>query len=154
MVSYLGLSCNVRDGRIVVRGVLWSNGEAGEVFHHSVSSGDDLALQLRTLSDSLATRLTDLAVTSVVVRGLDHHHAARLNEPVALRLRGEGVLLSTARAHVDHVACLNGKAIGDTCGTTKKEVEARAAGLLSKTNTEATAAALAAEQLQPESSNG
>lgn len=118
-----------------------------------MSGGDDLALQLRTLSDALATRLTDLAVASVVVRGMDYHHATRLNEPVALRLRGEGVLLSTARTHVDHVACLNGKAIGDKCGTTKEEAEARAARLLSKANAEATAAALAAEQLRLESSN-
>ena len=127
----LGLSCNVKNGRIVVRGVLWRDGEATEVFHHSVSSGDDLALQLRTLSDALATRLTDLDIVCVVVRGLDYHHAARVNEPTALRLRGEGVLLSTARAHVDHVACLNGKAVGDKCGMKKKEIEARACDLLS-----------------------
>ena len=151
-MSDLGLSCNVRKSRIVVRGVLWRDGEAIEVFRHSVSSGDDLALQLRTLSDAFATRLTDLDVASVVVRGIDYHHATRVNEPVALRLRGEGVLLSTARAHVDRVACLNGKAIGDRCGTSKEEVEARACDLLSKASAQATAAALAAEQLRLNSS--
>lgn len=150
----LGLSCNVRNGRIVVRGVRWYDGEATEVFHHAVSSGDDLALQLRTLSDDLATRLIDLEIACVVVRGLDYHHATRVNEPTALRLRGEGVLLSTARAHVDHVACLNGKAIGDKCGTDKDEVEARARDLLSKACAEATAAALAAEHLRLNSSHG
>ena len=150
----LGLSCNVRNGRIVVRGVLWRDGVATEVFRHSVSSGDDLALQLRTLSDALATRLTDLEIVCVVVRGLDYHHAARVNEPTALRLRGEGVLLSTARAHVDHVASLNGKAVGDKCGMKKEEVEARACDLLSKASAEATAAALAAEQLRLNSSHG
>ena len=124
------------------------------MFRHSVSSGDDLALQLRTLSDALATRLTDLEIACVVVRGMDYHHATRVNEPTALRLRGEGVLLSTARAHVDHVACLHGKAIGEKCGMKKKEVEARACDLLSKASAEATAAALAAEQLRLSGSDG
>lgn len=144
----------MRNGRIVVRGVLWRDGEAEEVFRHTVSSGDDLALQLRTLRDALATRLADLEIACVVVRGLDYHHATRVNEPTVLRLRGEGVLLSTARAHVDYVACLNGKAIGDKCGTDKGEVEARSRALLSNACAEATAAALAAEQLRLNSSHG
>ena len=144
----------MRNGRIVVRGVLWRDGEAEEVFYHAVSSGDDLALQLRTLSDALATRLSDLDIACVVVRGLDYHHATRVNEPTALRLRGEGVLLSTARANVDHVACLSGRAIGEKCGTDKNEVDARACALLSNASAEATAAALAAEQLRLSSSHG
>lgn len=146
-MSALGLSCNVRKGRIVARGVLLSNGSAAEAFHHAVAADEDLALQLRSISDSLATRLQDLDVTSIVVRSADYHPATRLKEHVALRLRGEGVLLSTARVYVQQVRCLNGRDIGDECSASKEEVDRRAVSLLSEEWREATAAAIAAESL-------
>ena len=153
-MSALGLSCNVRGGRIVVRGVLLHDGSADQVFHHAVASEEDLALQLRSLGNALATRLKDLDATSVVVRSADYHPSTRLKDHVALRLRGEGVLLATARAHADLVACLNGHAIGEKCGMKKDEVDERAATLASQDLVEATAAALAAEQLRTDSSHG
>ena len=153
-MSALGLSCNVERGRIVVRGVLSQDGKAEQVFHHTVASEEDLALQLRSLGNALATRLKDLDATSVVVRSADFHHSTRLKDHVVLRLRGEGVLLSTARAHADLVACLNGRAIGEVCGTSKEEVDARAAAMLSQDLAEATAAAMAADLLRTNSSHG
>ena len=150
-MSALGLSCNVRDGRIVVRGVLLCDGAVKEVFHYSAANEDDLALQLRSLGNALATRLTDLSVTSVVVRGADYHPSTRLKDHVVLRLRGEGVLLATARARTDRVACLSGRAIGKECGTSKEDVTKRATALLSGELAEATAAAIAAEHLRPSS---
>ena len=153
-MSALGLSCNVKQGRIVVRGVLLRDGTARAVFHHAVAREEDLALQLLSLRNDLVTRLEDLDVTSVVVRSADYYSARRLNDPSALRLRGEGVLLSTARDHVDQVACLTGRDIGAACGTSKEEVRARAIALLTKDLAEATAAAIAAEQLRLNSSQG
>ena len=149
----LGFSCNVRDKRIVVRGVLLRDGTAEEVFHFAAARGEDLALQLRSLGNALDTRLTDLEVESVVVRTADHHAARSLAEYVALRLRSEGILLSTARAHVDRVVCLTGKDIGKKCGTSKPKIDERAAELLSDKQKEATAAALAAERLRPDAPN-
>ncbi len=153
-VSALGLSCNVRDGRIVVRGVLLRDGTASKVFRHAAAREEDLALQLRSLSNALATRLADLDVESVVVRSADHHPSNRLKDHVVLRLRGEGVLLSTARDHTDQVACMNGRAIGEECSTSKKEITKRAISLLSEDLAEATAAAIAAEHLRLKPTNG
>lgn len=141
-------------GRIVVRGVLLCDGTATKEFHHATSAEEDLALQLRSLANALATRLRDLDVTSVVVRSADYHPRTRIRSHVVLRLRGEGVLLSTARARVERVACLNGKAIGEVCGASKEEVDARATALLSGDLTEATAAAMAADQLRLDASHG
>ena len=146
-MSALGLSCNVSGGRILVRGVLLRNGTAEEVFHHAVAREEDLALQLRSLSNDLDTRLKDLDVISIVVRSADYHRAMRITDQVALRLRGEGVLLSTARAHTDQVTCLSGRAIGEQCGTFKEAVRERALALLPAALEEATSAALAADQL-------
>ena len=142
----------MRSGRIVVRGVLMSDGKATKEFHYAVAREEDLALQLRSLSNALATRLTDLNVESVVVRSADHHPSNRLRDHVVLRLRGEGVLLATARAYADRVACMNGRAIGEECGTSKEDITKRAIALLSERLAEATAAALAAEQLRLHSS--
>ncbi|MCY3610584.1 MAG: hypothetical protein OXH43_04605 [Acidimicrobiaceae bacterium] len=149
----LGFSCSVRDRRIVVRGVLLRDGTAEEVFHFAAARGEDLALQMRSLGNALDTRLKDLEVESVVVRTADHYAARSLAEYVAIRLRGEGVLLSTARAHVDRVVCLTGRAIGERCGTSKPKIDARAAELLSEKQKEATAAALAAERLRSDASH-
>ena len=146
-MSALGLSCNVEQGRIVVRGVLLRDGRAEPVFHYPVAREEDLALQLRSLRHALATRLTDLRVETVVVRSADFHPSARLTDGVALRLRGEGVLLSTARIHSDRVACMNGRAIGEECGTSKDAVRARALEMLPRDLAEATEAAIAAERL-------
>lgn len=152
-MSALGLSCNIRGGRIVVRGVLIRNGTPEEIFHHGVARNEDLALQLRSLSNALDTRLKDLDVVCIVVRSLDYNRARRITDQVALRLRGEGVLLSTARAHTDQVTYLSGRAIGEQCGTSKEAVHKRATAMLSAALAEATAAALAADQLiRPNSS--
>ena len=150
----LGLSCNVRKGRIFVRGVLLCEGQATDLFQYAAAPAEDLAQQLRSLSNLLATQLQGLDVVTVVVRSADYHQSTRLKDHVALRFRGEGVLLSTARAYVGQVECLNGRAIGDLCHTSKKEVDARAIALLSKESKEATAAAIAAEQLRLNSIHG
>lgn len=143
----------MKSGRIVVRGVLLRDGKATKMFDYAVAREEDLALQLRSLSNALATRLTDLDVESVVVRSADYHPSTRLKDHVALRLRGEGVLLSTARVHTGKVACLNGRAIGDLCGTSKEDVNKRAVALLTESLVEATAAAIAAEYLRPNRSH-
>lgn len=144
----MGLSCNAASGRVTVRGVsIDDDDSATEVFFHRTVASEDQALQLRSLGDALATRLADLDATAIVVRSADHHSAARVTEASALRLRAEGVLLATARARAARVACLNGREIGEVCGESKAEVEARAAGLISAAATEATAAALAASHL-------
>ena len=153
-MSALGLSCNVRNGSIVVRGVLLTDDKVSKVFDHTTTRRDDLALQLRSLGDALATRLKAVAPTSVVVRTADHHSAAGRTETTVLRLRGEGVLLSTARAFADHVECLSGKAIGGTCDKSKADIDAHASQLLSQACKEATAAALAAERLRLNRSHG
>ncbi|MXY11381.1 MAG: hypothetical protein F4Z00_02450 [Acidimicrobiaceae bacterium] len=152
-MSALGLSCNVKRGRIVVRGVLLQGGSADLVFDHAVAGEEDLALQLRSLGNALTTLFKDLDVTSVVIRSADYHRSTGLKDYVVLRLRGEGVLLATARAHAGLVACLTGHAIGEKCGMKKDEVDERAAVLLSEDLVEATAAALAAEQLRTNSSH-
>jgi hypothetical protein len=146
-MSALGLSCNVAEGRVTVRGVTIDGDDVTEVFLHRSAAGEDQALQLRSLGDALATRLADLGATAVVVRSADHHSAARVTEAIGLRLRAEGVLLATARTRVAAVASLSGREIGDKCGESKAEVEARAKGLLTSAATEATAAALAAAHL-------
>jgi hypothetical protein len=143
----LGLSCNSASGRVTVRGVSISQGNAEEVFLHRTVAAEDQGLQLRSLADALSTRLADLDATAVVVRSADHHSAARITDGTALRLRAEGVLLATARARVAIVACLSGREIGDACGQSKADVDARAETLLSAAATEATAAALAASHL-------
>jgi hypothetical protein len=146
-MTALGLSCNVSGGRVTVRGVVVEGDVATEVFHHRTVAADDVALQLRSLGDALATRLADLEATAVVVRSADHHAAARVTDVAALRLRAEGVLLATARARVAKVGCLSGREIGELCGEQKSEVESRAAELLSAAAAEATSAALAANRL-------
>ncbi len=134
-------------GRVTVRGVIVEGDAATEVFHHRTVASDDVALQLRSLADALATRLADLGATAVVVRSADHHSAARVTDVAALRLRAEGVLLATARGRVTRVECLSGREIGDVCGQSKAEVDTRATALLSAAAVEATAAALAANHL-------
>lgn len=153
-MSVMGISCNVDGGRLIVRGVILDNGAAQEVFLHRSAKGEDLSLQLRSLSADLTTRLADLEVSCVVVRSADHHSAARLTEPSALRLRGEGVVLATARAAADRVSSLSGKAIGETCGSSKAAVDTEATALLNAAAREATAAALAAEHLLRSGRNG
>ena len=143
----LGLSCNVASGRVTVRGVTVDGETATEIFHHRTVASEDLALQLRSLGDALATRLADLEATAVVVRSADHHAAARITDGSALRIRAEGVLLATACGRVAKVECLSGREIGDVCGQSKADVETRAAQLLSAAAVEATAAALAANRL-------
>lgn len=133
-------------GRVVVRGVELAGGVASEVFVYQGSPADDLALQLRSLGDALATRLADLTPTAVVVRAADHHSAARVTEAASLRLRAEGVLLATARGRVALVRCCSGREIGELCGESKAVVDARAAAILHSA-VDATAAALAAERL-------
>lgn len=113
-----------------------------------MARAEDLAQQLRSLSNALVTLLQGLDVATVVVRSADYHQSTRLKDHVALRFRGEGVLLSTTRAYVGQVECLNGRAIGDLCRTSKEEVNARAVALLSEESKEATAAAIAAEELR------
>ena len=153
-MSALGLSCNVKRGRLVVRGVRLHEGSADQVFQHAVASEEDLAQQLRSLGNALTTLFKDLDATSVVVRSADYHPSTRLKDHVVLRLRGEGVLLATARAHASLVACLSGQAIAEKCGMKKDEVDERAAALLPQDLVEATAAALAAEQLRTDGSHG
>lgn len=132
--------------RLVVRGVVLDDGVASEAFVYRSSPSDDLALQLRSLCDALATRLADLTPSAVVVRAADHHSAARLTEAASLRHRAEGVLLATARARVALVRCCTGKELGELCGEPKAAVDARATALLGSA-AEATAAALAADRL-------
>lgn len=143
----LGLSCNISGGRFIVRGVSLDDGKGAQVFLHRAAAGEDEALQLLSLRNALTTRLADLPVAAAVVRAADHHHAARLTDAAAQRLRAEGVLLATARTVVPRVVSLTGKEIGDVCGTSKAAVDKRAADLLSAAAAEATAAALAADQL-------
>jgi hypothetical protein len=146
-MATLGLSCNISDGRFLVRGVSLENGKGEQVFHHRAATGEDEALQLLSLSNALATRLADLPLAAVVVRAADHHHAARMTDVAAQRLRAEGVLLATARTAVPKVVSLTGKEIGDACGDSKAAVDKRAADVLSAAAAEATAAALAAYEL-------
>ena len=153
-MSAMGLSCNVKSGRIVVRGVLLHDGNADLVFDHTVAGEEDLALQLHSLGNALTTLFKDLHTTSVVVRSADYHPSTRLKDHVVLRLRGEGVLLATARAHAGLVSCLTGQAISERCGMKKTRVDERAATLSPQHLVEATAAALAAEQLRIDSSHG
>lgn len=144
----LGLSCNVSNGRVTVRGVTVDGGNATEVFFYRTAAGDDQALQLRSIADALLTRLADLDAEAVVVRTVDHHSAARVTDAYSLRLRAEGVLLATSRSRVDPVVSLSGREIGDECGASKAAVEMRAAALLTPAAAEATAAALAADHLR------
>lgn len=143
----LGLSCNVGSGRVTVRGVTVDDDVATEVFLHRTVASEDVPLQLRSLADAFATRLADLSTTAVVVRSADHHPSARITDGSALRLRAEGVLLATARARLEQVRCLSGREVGDLCGESKADIEARAASMISPAAAEATAAALAADQL-------
>lgn len=131
---------------------MFENGAASDVFVHRTAAGEDQALQLRSVGDALATRLTDLGASAVVVRRADFHSAARLTENSSLRLRTEGVLLATARAKVLVVACLNGREIGEVCGSSKAEVEAMAEELHGTTALQATCAAIAASHLTQGSS--
>ena len=139
----------------MVRGVVIRGSNAEEVFYHSAAHGEDLPLQLITLRYALETRMADLKVACAVVRRDDFNRNARLTDITAMRLRGEGVLLATAREKVDQVKCLNGLEISQLCGISSEVIEARAEAMLSKAAARATEAAMAAEELlQQDGSHG
>lgn len=143
----LGLSCNVKDGRLLVRGVAIHDGAATEVFRHRAGGSEDEALDLRELGDALSTRLADLDASAIVIRSADHHAAARISDNVCKRLRAEGVLLSVARHRCPIAVSLSGRGIGEALGRSKDEVKVTAAAIAPSGCQEATEAALAADHL-------
>jgi CRP-like cAMP-binding protein len=146
-MSALGISCNIERQSIVTRGVVIEEDCAYEVFLHRTTSKEDEALQLRSLQDALATRLSDMTVDVAVVRVADHHKGRRLTAGVIRRIRAEGLALATLRRTATMAVPLSGKEIGEACGLSKDEVMASAESLLG-TAVDATAAALAARQLR------
>ena len=146
-MAVLGISCKVDKGRFLVRGVVLNEGRAEQVFAYRATSAEDEALQLRSLQNALATRLADLHVDAAVVRVADHFKGRGITDGVSRRLHAEGAMLATLRASVELVRALSGREIGTACGSSKDEVLAAATEML-QSAPEATAAALAADQLR------
>lgn len=146
-MAVLGIACRLEQGRPIVEGVRFE-GKRGSltgqsVFRHVADSRDDIAQQLRSLSEHLETHLREASYGAVVVRSLDWSRQRR-EEMVRKRYQVEGALLAVARRFVDRTESLNGRDTGAVCGSDKRAAEAEAAAIVGEKLKEAGAAALAA----------
>ena len=94
----------------------------------------DLSQKLLNLAADLETHLADLQPAAIVVRTMERWGGGQRSphEPsTRLRLRVEGVLLATARRHIEsEVRVLTGQEIGRICNSNKDAVNAQAQALL------------------------
>ncbi len=147
----LGISCNVDAGELVVVVLRLMENEDGTrahelVMQHHTDPGEDHAKKLASVEADLDTVLKkqrDAAV--VVVRRMDYSPFKKgITSEDERRLELQGVVLATARRHVDATHALNGKQIGHACGTDKPGIVAKAKGMFGADLTDAGMAALAA----------
>ena len=97
------------------------------------SSDEDIATQLKELSDALRGRIRTLDPDTVVVRRADIPPRPTNQEGPRIRLMAEGAIIASARSLVEQTIVRTGKECGAAYGTTKSEVDASAAGLLATT---------------------
>jgi len=119
--------------------------EVNEVF-----PGDavDLATQLHDMAEAIRSRLQGLAVDRSLIRRADRPPRPNNNEGPRLRLIVEGAVISATRSVVVDTRVGTGKDTGTWFGSSKADVDAAAAALLSANGLaanllEATSAALA-----------
>lgn len=80
----------------------------------------------------------------VVVRRADQAPQGRNSDGPKLRLMIEGGIVAACRDDISDVRVLNGRECGKARGTTKDDLDARAGSIVTKSFTEAAAAALSA----------
>lgn len=135
----IGLACRVDDGKANV-GFVELTRVDGDLRVQAVtlrpSTHHDLSQQLLNLTADLETRLKDRALVAIAVATMENWGGGLRtpHEPsTRLRLRVEGVLLSTARHFVEsEVPVLTGKQMGYECGSDKESVLAQARALVGK----------------------
>jgi hypothetical protein len=150
----IGLACRVDDDQPHV-GIVHLDRVDGQLqataYPLRPSRHHDRSQQLLNLAADLETHLADLSPAAIVVRTVERwggRQRVPRDPSTRLRLWVEGVLLATARRHLEHeVAPLTGQEIGHACRSNKDAVTAEAATLVDRHRPEfvdACAAALAA----------
>src|ERR1700730_4993525 len=127
-----GIACNIESGDPVVVAVSASGDveelSGQEVFRHRSVPGEDWAQKLRGIEADLDTAIRRGPPDAIVIRSMDlnkFHKEGPNRKPYQV----EGILLAVARRHTDLVECRTGKEIGEVCGMSKAEAEAKAAAV-------------------------
>lgn len=147
MANTVGLTVRTTAKRPHLRGVvLDAQGALVRTFEHQCSAGQDHEM-LHALGQALATELAAQPVRTVLIREGGFAPGTGLTTATKNRLRGEGVALGVARAVTKEVMVTDSKGIGRLLGLEPEDADAQGAALVPAAYSDASAAALAAQQL-------
>jgi hypothetical protein len=152
-MSVWGISCGLENGVPVVHAVDVTGPRATlamkEIWRHraAASKNKDWSQMLVDLAADLDTALRTAGRTAmpsaIVVRSIDWNRFQK-NTTTQPRHQVDGVIMATARKHVDQVEALSGLQIGARCKSSKDDVVAEARTVVGEALAEAGAAGIAA----------